>query len=191
MHNRKRGYLALFILLTVTIGLTACGDNKDIIVPAYNLSDIAKPIETESVREPDSENGKQEDTYSEEELQPKEPKADEVLTKEEVTSKEGLKETITPSTEATTPTATQEDNIVTITISAAGDVTLGNHQNQDYYYSFRQAYDQAEDENYFFENVKDIFEKDDMTIVNLEGPLTFSENMTEGLTYVMKASCIL
>ena len=47
-----------------------------------------------------------------------------------------------------------------ITISAAGDVTLGNHQEQDYSYSFRQAYDQAEDEGYFFENVRDIFEAD-------------------------------
>lgn len=67
-----------------------------------------------------------------------------------------------------------------ITISAAGDVTLGNHQEQDYSYSFRQAYDQAEDEGYFFENVRDIFEADDMTIVNLEGPLTTSEHMREG-----------
>ncbi len=46
--------------------------------------------------------------------------------------------------------------------------------------SFRQAYDQAEDEGYFFENVRDIFEADDMTIVNLEGPLTTSEQMREG-----------
>lgn len=186
MHNRKRGYLALFILLTVTVGLTACGDNKDIMVPAYHLSDIAKPIETELMREPDLENSTQEDTYSEEDLQSKGSQSEEVISKEEITAKEGLEETITPSTEAATSISAEDDNIVTVTISAAGDVTLGNHQNQDYYYSFRQAYDQAEDENYFFENVKDIFEKDDMTIVNLEGPLTFSENMTEGLTYVMK-----
>ena len=70
----------------------------------------------------------------------------------------------------------------TITISAAGDVTLGNHREQDYSYSFRQAYDQAEDEGYFFENVRDIFEADDMTIVNLEGPLTTSEQRREGQT---------
>ena len=74
----------------------------------------------------------------------------------------------------------------TITISAAGDVTLGNHQEQDYSYSFRQVYDQAEDEGYFFENVRDIFEADDMTIVNLEGPLTTSEQMREEQTYCIK-----
>lgn len=78
------------------------------------------------------------------------------------------------------------DDRYTITISAAGDVTLGNHQEQDYSFSFRQAYDQAEDEGYFFENVRDIFAADDMTIVNLEGPLTTSEQMREGQTYCIK-----
>lgn len=75
---------------------------------------------------------------------------------------------------------------VSITISAAGDVTLGNHREQSYDYSFRQTYDQAEDKSYFFENVADIFEADDMTIVNLEGPLTLSENFREGQTYSIK-----
>lgn len=40
-------------------------------------------------------------------------------------------------------------DLVTITISAAGDVTLGTHHEQDYWYSFRQAYDEAEDVSYF------------------------------------------
>lgn len=74
----------------------------------------------------------------------------------------------------------------TVTISAAGDVTLGTHQEQDYGSSFRQAYDQTEDEGYFFENVRDIFDADDMTIVNLEGPLTTSEQMREDQTYCIK-----
>lgn len=73
---------------------------------------------------------------------------------------------------------------VTITISAAGDVTLGNHQNQDYGYSFRQKYDE-EGEEYFFKNVRDIFENDDMTIVNFEGVLTYAEESRES-TYIMK-----
>lgn len=45
---------------------------------------------------------------------------------------------------------------------------------------------EAEDEGYFFENVRDIFAADDMTIVNLEGPLTTSEQMREGQTYCIK-----
>ena len=75
---------------------------------------------------------------------------------------------------------------VTITISAAGDVTLGTHQEQDYGYSFRQAYDQAENESYFFANVYDILSADDMTLVNLEGPLTLAEEAREGQVYSIK-----
>lgn len=71
------------------------------------------------------------------------------------------------------------DEIIEITISAAGDVTLGNHQLQDYGSSFRQMYDGQEDKGYFFKNVKPIFEADDMTIVNFEGVLTFSEELQE------------
>lgn len=84
------------------------------------------------------------------------------------------------------PTPEEPSDTVTITISAAGDVTLGTHQEQDYWYSFRQAYDQAEDESYFFANVYDIFSADDMTLVNLEGPLTLAEEAREGQIYSIK-----
>ncbi len=73
---------------------------------------------------------------------------------------------------------------VVLTISAAGDVTLGNHQNQEYGYSFREKYDQ-EGDTYFLQNVKSIFEEDDFTIVNFEGVLTESDEMRGG-TYNMK-----
>ena len=79
-----------------------------------------------------------------------------------------------------------EDNIVSITITAAGDVTMGNYVGQDYTWSFRQMYDNTEDKSYFFENVYNIFSQDDMTIVNLEGVLTFSEEMSEDRTYNIK-----
>lgn len=78
------------------------------------------------------------------------------------------------------------ENIITITISAAGDCSLGNHQEQDYNSSFVQAYDQAEDEGYFFEKVLDIFSADDFTIVNLEGVFTTSEDRDESRTYNIK-----
>lgn len=76
--------------------------------------------------------------------------------------------------------------IVTITISAAGDVTMGNYVGQDYTWSFREMYSNVEDEGYFFENVSDIFSADDMTIVNLEGVLTFSEELAPDRTYNIK-----
>lgn len=83
-------------------------------------------------------------------------------------------------------TPSLEDHVLTVTISAAGDCSLGNHQEQEYAYSFRQVYDQIEDEGYFFENVRSVFEEDDMTIVNFEGVLTHSEERDESRTYNIK-----
>ncbi len=74
---------------------------------------------------------------------------------------------------------------ISITISATGDVTLGNYKGQSYGNSFREAYDKF-GAGYFLENVKDLFEEDDMTIVNLEGPLTLSEDFREGQIYSIK-----
>lgn len=69
--------------------------------------------------------------------------------------------------------AKQEDEVIEVTISAAGDCTLGidtrlNHTFETYYNKYG--------DKYFFKGVKDIFENDDITIVNLEGPLTTSNN---------------
>lgn len=61
----------------------------------------------------------------------------------------------------------------TITISAAGDVTLGRDENYGYEKTFDHEFKlQDKDYSYFFRNVKDIFEADDLTIVNLETTLT-------------------
>lgn len=86
------------------------------------------------------------------------------------------------------PTATPEpqENVVQITISAAGDCSLGNHIEQDYNSSFNQAYDAEGGAEYFLRNVKDIFAEDDMTIVNLEGVLTTSNAVAGGRTYNIK-----
>lgn len=60
-----------------------------------------------------------------------------------------------------------------ITLSFVGDVTLGNYAGQSYSGSFDQEYEkQGKNSSYFLKKVKSIFEKDDLTIANLEGPLT-------------------
>ncbi len=84
-----------------------------------------------------------------------------------------------------TEEATGVDEI-TITISAVGDVTLGNYPEQSYGYSLHETYDQTQNPAYFFENVYDIFSSDDMTLVNLEGVLTNAEEKREGQTYCLK-----
>ncbi len=87
-----------------------------------------------------------------------------------------------------TPALTKEpqSEVVTITISAAGDCSLGNHQEQEYNCSFIQAYDNEGGAEYFLRNVKDIFAADDLTIVNLEGVLTTSNEAQAGRTYNIK-----
>ncbi len=68
----------------------------------------------------------------------------------------------------------------TITISAAGDVTLGRDLKYGYENSFDHEFKrQGKDYGYFFRNVKDIFEQDDITIVNLETTLTTAEQPAE------------
>lgn len=85
-------------------------------------------------------------------------------------------ETAIPAEE--TETTVPKPQIVTLTITAAGDVTLGNHAGQGYEGTFREMYDKK-DNAYFLQNVKDIFEADDMTIVNFEGVLTFCDDLVE------------
>lgn len=58
-----------------------------------------------------------------------------------------------------------------VTISFAGDCTLGGFKGQSGGNSFRSYYDRY-GADYFFRNVKDIFAQDDITFVNLEGALT-------------------
>lgn len=64
-------------------------------------------------------------------------------------------------------------SVRTVTISAAGDCTFGTDENAVQIKSFTET--AAENGNaYFMRNVKNIFAKDDLTIVNFEG--TLSEN---------------
>lgn len=71
----------------------------------------------------------------------------------------------------TTGKTSKKNKTVKITISAAGDCTLGvdsryNNTFSDYYNKNGDAY--------FFKKVKSLFSKDDLTIVNFEGTLTTS-----------------
>ena len=71
-----------------------------------------------------------------------------------------------------------EPVVTTVTVSAAGDCSLGALQIHGYSGSFHDFYD-TYGEAYFFENFKEIFEADDLTLVNLEGVLTTSTNRVE------------
>lgn len=73
------------------------------------------------------------------------------------------------------PTATPEPTPRTLTISAAGDCTLGGDMNGRSEEDFtKQIEADSEPLTYCFRNVADIFAADDLTIVNLEVVLTNS-----------------
>jgi poly-gamma-glutamate synthesis protein (capsule biosynthesis protein) len=68
-----------------------------------------------------------------------------------------------------------EEKNNTIKISFAGDCTIGYDERSSYAYSLPFVLEkQNNNYGYFFEKVKPVFEKDDLTIVNLENPFTTS-----------------
>lgn len=171
--KKQRGLLLLGCLLGSTLLLTGCGDDVEAMVPeagfvyveAEDINDGIQPtkkpvgaVEAEPVKTPGA------------------VEADPVETPKPAA-------TTQPTPE---PTMTPISEQVTITISAAGDCSLGNHQAQEYNCSFIQAYDKEGGAEYFLRNVKDIFSADDLTIVNLEGVLTTSNEAQAGRTYNIK-----
>ena len=83
-----------------------------------------------------------------------------------------------------TAKAAQKDP-VSLTISVVGDCTLGTDETFDYDTSLNACYDNN-GKDYFFKNVKSIFEADDLTIANFEGTLTDSD-AREDKTFAFKA----
>lgn len=77
----------------------------------------------------------------------------------------------TKSTVAESETLALLDEPVEILLSFTGDCILGTDEYFYYDTSFN-AYYENYGSAYFFQNVKDVFEKDDLTIINMEGTLT-------------------
>ena len=76
-------------------------------------------------------------------------------------------------------TETQVEPVVQkVTITAVGDCTLGVTQTHGYAGSFHEYYDKY-GEDYFFKDVRSIFEQDDFTLVNLECVLSNSNDRIE------------
>lgn len=72
----------------------------------------------------------------------------------------------------------KEPVVTTVTISATGDCALGALQYHEYSGSFHKYYD-SYGEAYFFENFKEVFAKDDLTLVNLECVFTTETDRVE------------
>ena len=147
----KRRFFALPVAVILICMLTACGDDLD-----RTLS--------ETIPQSDSDDRNPDETVD---ISPTQLISPEVIEKESEAA-------WVPMVEQD-PTPTPEPQEIQITISAAGDVSLGNFYGQGYSGSFRETYDKLQNYSYFFENVYDIFSADDMTIVNLEGMLTHAQ----------------
>lgn len=78
----------------------------------------------------------------------------------------------TKNPKATKKPKKKKSNITKITISAAGDCTLGSDYKSPSSVNFYAKYNEKKKPSYFFKNVKNIFKKDDLTLVNFEGTLT-------------------
>ncbi len=63
---------------------------------------------------------------------------------------------------------------ITLTVTFAGDCTLGTDEAFDYSTSLNAMYENQGDPAYFLANVAGIFGADDLTVVNMEGTLTTS-----------------
>ena len=151
MRNRTVTLLAVGISVFM---LTACGDDTDVTVPEPTSRDTEVPVVSST---PDPV-GFSSSPVNE-------------LAEEDQAEQSG--EPSLPTEELAVPTEEPEEPpTLYITVSAAGDVTLGNYYGQGFGGSFQEVYNKQRDPAYFFENVYDIFSRDDMTIVNLEGPLT-------------------
>ena len=82
--------------------------------------------------------------------------------------------------------AEKEPEKVSLTISAAGDCTLGTDEYFYYSTSLPAKYEAVQDPGYFFREVEPIFSRDDLTIVNMEGILTSEKLSREDKTYAFR-----
>ncbi|MCL2867372.1 MAG: CapA family protein [Clostridia bacterium] len=68
---------------------------------------------------------------------------------------------------------TEPDGSVIITVTATGDVTIGsNYKSSGKSIFVKELERQKNDINFAFKNFKDVFEADDLTLINFEGTLT-------------------
>jgi poly-gamma-glutamate synthesis protein (capsule biosynthesis protein) len=80
---------------------------------------------------------------------------------------------------------TPEAQTTTLTVTFAGDCTLGTDEYFSYSTSFNAMYEAVADPSYFLKNVNALFSADDLTVVNMEGTLTTSTSRADK-TYAFK-----
>ena len=154
------GLLLLIILLLIVRGCT--GKTEKANSSSVNNISAANPdkAETDSI----SSNSKNSDSSSTDGAEPDAESSD---------------------SSDTASAKSKHDTPVTLTVSVVGDCTLGTDEAFDYSTSLN-AYFENYGKEYFLQNVKSIFEADDLTIANNEGTFTDSSSR-EDKTFAFKA----
>ena len=149
LWNNKLKVAGIMLGICLLTGsLCACGDDSNAVISLEELSQTHAEENGESTAET-SEQAATEETQS---------AAEETISESE--NNDQTKETEgSVSAEETQETVAAEESVeevpeeISITISAAGDVTLGNYPEQGYYLSLPYTYEEYQDDSYFFENV--------------------------------------
>ena len=91
------------------------------------------------------------------------------------------KEAISQAGEVTDEAVVQkpiEPDIETVTLSFAGDCTIGDDDKYTWN-TFDSVYKKVQNPGYFFQGVKDVFSRDDFTFINFEGTFTKATKKAE------------
>ena len=79
----------------------------------------------------------------------------------------------------------------TILVTFTGDVTLGGLDNEQNSPESFDSYAKEKGYDYFFSNFKEMFSQDDLTVINLEGPLTDSKANKANKSHVFRGKTVL
>ncbi|MBR2570527.1 MAG: CapA family protein [Clostridia bacterium] len=104
---------------------------------------------------------------------------------EQSASGQSAAEAPNPYLASSQPSPTPRPSARTVRISAAGDCTLGGEKDAAKHF---MQYARKKGMGWFLGGVKEVFEGDDLTIVNLEGPLTEATKKRSGRTFNFRGS---
>ncbi|MBO6107831.1 MAG: CapA family protein [Eubacterium sp.] len=157
MKRSCKTNLSLFLILALSMSLCACAADSS----AINKSASQNDSYSDSSRSSDtSASGSQADTVS-----------DTSASGAQTDTVSGTAASPVP-TDAPVKTPRPTPVIDTVTLSCAGDCTIGTDPAFNYSTSLNAMVERVKDKAYFFKNVQKYFANDDMTIVNFEGTLT-------------------
>lgn len=160
IKNVKRVIIIIMICTVLAFTLMSCGVDE-------SVQTVQNMVDTEPETGDAKSQAGTEQTLTEQPEETK-PENDSEMPQEALTeTQEASEQTqeVSEQTQVHTPQA------VSVTVSATGDCTLGNNQEQSYSGSFNYYYD-TYGQDYFFDGVRDIFASDDFTLINLECVLT-------------------